>query len=880
MNSPHKPEELKLSNGIPVILQHFDGPVGTFHWWNLTGSTDESPEEAGFAHFLEHMLFKDAGAKDTGQASTGQTARIIESLGGEINAYTTFDQTVYHVTASEQYWEEVMDQFGIMAKPQKFLKSDFEREREVIIEELRRGQDSPDRQLYEKLFSLTYSKHPYGRPVIGYEKVLKAATVQKLEKFYKRQYVSSQMGLVLVGPIYDSKGLRKKKILSVLEKRFGIKTILKRPLAKRVRPTETALSAKPRFKNAFFDVKTPELAISFRVPDLLHHDIPQLEVTAGVLGMGESSRLYQKLFYDQSMVTDISSSLYVPRDPGMFLLSAELKQSSDLNAVMDTLLDEIRILQTEGPNKEEMERVISNLESEKLYSTQTVDGLAGRLGFLKYSLGDLNFDHTYLEQLKQATPRTVRQIASHYLVPNRMNTVFLQPKAETAISFDSVQKSTSKIIPVTHSVAQLKQKSKASGNSIQPTLITTSSGLKVAYLERQGNAVFSLYFSSFGGTRFEITEDTTLWGSSHLLAQTWTKGTPSIQARDISKLIEGCAASFDGFSGRNTIGLQMTGLIRDWDRLSSLFADVLFNPLFADDELAHSKRITLDSIQSIPNHSSQVCSKLFMENLFEHHPYGHHPLGTEAQVESLKSSHLKQIHEQWVRAEQSSFSIVGGIPAEDMMEFVELLDQKLNERKKNQSKYTLPTLAGELALKAPRWAHANFDREQTHIMMGGLGLSMFDPRRYPLRLLQNILGGQSGRLFIELREKKSMAYSVSPISMEGLEPGYFGTYIACSPSKKDDAIAGMIQVVETLAKKGPTAAEMKRAKNYYLGQRSMDLQSTWALAASYGLELLYRSNVLLEPEIKKSIEKVTAKDIQKVANQLFVDPPKLTVVVG
>ena len=90
----YQPEQLQLSNGIPVILQHYDGPVAATYWWVKTGSADESPQEAGFAHFLEHMLFKDASAKETGRASTGQMARMIESLGGDINAYTSFDQTV------------------------------------------------------------------------------------------------------------------------------------------------------------------------------------------------------------------------------------------------------------------------------------------------------------------------------------------------------------------------------------------------------------------------------------------------------------------------------------------------------------------------------------------------------------------------------------------------------------------------------------------------------------------------------------------------------------------------------------------------------------------------------------------------------------------
>ncbi|NDD92614.1 insulinase family protein, partial [bacterium] len=406
MSLNEKPEELRLSNGIPVILQHLSGPVGTFHWWNMTGSTDERPDEAGFAHFLEHMLFKDAGAKETGTASTGKTARVIESLGGEINAYTTFDQTVYHVTCSEQFWEEAIDHFGKMAKPQKFLREDFEREREVIIEELRRGEDSPDRQLYQSLFKQTYRKHPYGRPVIGFERVLKAATVQKLEAYYRRNYVSARMGLVLVGPIHDRTGSRKKKLISILERRFGKSVIPQRTSPGVARPTEKPLQ-KASFLAKHFDIKSPELAMSFRVPDLMHADTPALEVLAGVLGSGESSRLYQRLFYDQSLVTDTSASVYIPKDPGMFLISAELKKTGDLNAVLEATFDEVRKISNGEVRKAEIERVVTSIESEKLYATQTVDGLAGRLGVLRFSLGDLRFDSEYLEQIKSVSSETL-----------------------------------------------------------------------------------------------------------------------------------------------------------------------------------------------------------------------------------------------------------------------------------------------------------------------------------------------------------------------------------------------------------------------------------------------------------------------------------------
>jgi zinc protease len=859
MSMPNKPEEIVLSNGIPVVLQHFDGPVGTFHWWNLTGSTDERPEEAGFAHFLEHMLFKDAGAKDTGQASTGNTARVIESLGGEINAYTTFDQTVYHVTSSEQYWEKVIDQFGIMAKPQRFLKTDFEREREVILEELARGEDSPDRQLYQTLFGLTYKKHPYGRPVIGYEKILKAATVQKLEAFYKRYYVSARMGLVLVGPIHDAKGARRKKLISILEKRFGKGTIPQRAAPARARPIEKELD-RPRFLAKNYDVKNAEMATAFRIPELQNSSVPLLDVLGGVLGMGESSRLYQKLFYETSLVTDVSASTYVPQDPGMFLLSAELKKTEDLAAVCEKMVDEIESIRKGGTTKLELERVITNIESEKLYSTQTVDGLAGRLGFLKFSLGDLRFDSEYLEHIKSASATNLGALAETFLIPERMSMSLFQPKGEAKFNFAPVEKIFNRL--KTPAVAKsinsklAKSGTQAKKDAIEPTLFTTANGLKIAYFERPGSPVYSMYAAAYGGTRseFSLTDSAhpTYWGASHLMASTWDKGTLNRSSKEISQIIEGSAASIDGFSGRNTVGLQSTALVRDWEKMSDLFSEILLTPSFSADELAHTKRVTEEMIKSIPDHSSQVASKLFMENVFENHPYGKSQMGSLEQLATLNESHLHDVHKAWINSQNMTLSIVGGVSSDNFLPFIERIDAELAKR--NDNAKAPPKLASEPALKSPRWAQSVFNREQTHILVGGLGISMFDEERYALRLLQNILGGQSGRLFIELREKRSMAYTVSPMSMEGIENGYVGTYIACSPGKTDEATKGMRTVIENLIKKGPTASEMTRAKNYYLGQRAMDLQSTWSLASSFGLETLYRGRVLLESEIRKEIE--------------------------
>lgn len=881
------PEEIILSNGIPVVLQHYEGSVAATYWWVRTGSADESPQEAGYAHFLEHMLFKDAAAKETGRASTGKMAKTIESLGGDINAYTSFDQTVYHVTCAAQHWEKVLDAFGTMAKPQRFLKTDFLREREVILEELRKNEDSPGRQLFQSLFSETFKKHPYGRPVIGFTKTLNAATVSSLEAFYRRNYFSGNMGLVLVGPLGDAQSSRRRTILKYLEKRFGTAVLPKRTTNHRSRSLEPATRiGLPKIQKRNFDVKTPTLSLSFRVPDLSHDDIPALDLVAGILGMGELSRLYQRLFYQLSMVTDVSSGLYVPKDPGMFYIEVEVDSVSKLNTAAEEIFKEIVKLRTEGPTAEELARVVVNTESEKLYAMQTADGMASHLGFARFLMGDLDFDRKYLDEIRAVDAARIREVISKYFIPERMSGALMLPKSES--EFDCVQISElarevlAVEVPLTKTI---RKKSAADSRTLPVELIQLPSGVRVVYHERPQSQVVSVHASALGGLRLETTcpveSSEKDWGSSHMMALTWNKGTPSLDARAVARIIEGKAANLDGFSGRNSVGVQLTGLSRDWGDLSQVFTDVLLHPTFPESEVDHTRRVVEDSIRSIEDHTSQVCSKLFLENLFEKHPYGRMTIGSMESISQIDSAKLKAFHSMWIRPERLVIAVSGAVKRSALDLWLQGVDQQVRELNPFKGGTELPvTLPDEEPLKAPRWIEKHLNREQTHIILGGLGTRIYAEDRHALRLLQTILGGQSGRLFIELREKKSLAYTVSPLSFEGIERGYVGTYIACSPSKRDEAIAGIRVVLERLVEKGPSAAEMSRAKEFFLGRRAMDLQSDSALAAHYGLEILYGIPMIQEEAFVKRIRAISSKEMRDVCRKYLVDPCMVTSVVG
>jgi zinc protease len=374
-------------------------------------------------------------------------------------------------------------------------------------------------------------------------------------------------------------------------------------------------------------------------------------------------------------------------------------------------------------------------------------------------------------------------------------------------------------------------------------------------------------------------------GLSHLLSLTWPKGTSQKTAHDVSTLVEGRAASVEGFSGRNSLGLQMTGLSRDWQPLTELFTELLLDPTFPEEEIQHSRRVTEDAIRSIEDHSSQLCSRLFLETLFQSHPYGRLTYGTLDSIQSIDTGQLKSCHQHWLSAHPMVISLSGSMGKGALDSWLQLLEKQTSLLIPGATRSRPPSLAtphiqDEPNLIAPRWVERSLKREQCHLLIGGVGLRMHSQESHTLKLLETLLGGQSGRLFIELREKKSLAYTVAPVSFEGLEKGYVGTYIACAPQKRKEATEGIAKVLETLANRGPTLQEMRRAREFFLGRRAMDLQGDPALASHYGLESLYQLPPLTEEELTKIMNQITQKDIQSLCRKYYVEPYQVTSCVG
>ncbi|MBI3534043.1 MAG: insulinase family protein [Deltaproteobacteria bacterium] len=518
--------------------------------------------------------------------------------------------------------------------------------------------------------------------------------------------------------------------------------------------------------------------------------------------------------------------------------------------------------------------------------------MASRFGFLKFVLNDLNYDNWYIDQLKQVEVKQFKDMLKKYFISQRMSGVFLLPKTEGAFELSEIQKliketlwqKSADSVSVKTSKSQHKSQHYDTKRKL-PELIKTSSGIKLLFQEKPLSHVISIQAAVLGGLRLELgsplENKATDWGVSHLMSLTWAKGTQSKNAREISSLVEGHAAGLEGFSGRNTVGLSLTCLSRDWQVLAPLFTEVLIHPTFPEDELVHYRRFTEEEIRSIDDHSSQICSKQFLETLYETHPYGYWATGSLESVSKLSHQKLNSFHKAWVTPERLVISVVGAISRTEIETWLAKLEAEFSKISELTSKVVLPqNLPEENLLTSPRWVEKKIGREQCHILIGGLGIPMLSKDRHALRILQTVLGGQSGRLFLELREKQSLAYSVNSVSFEGIEKGYIGTYLACAPEKQEQATRSIKEVLKKIAQKGPTDKELDRAIQYFLGKKAMELQSDSALASYYCLQTLYELSIEEDINLSNTLKKIKTQDLKKVCEKYLVEPYMVTSVVS
>ncbi|UCD57185.1 MAG: insulinase family protein [Candidatus Hydrogenedentota bacterium] len=835
------PVRVVLDNGMVVILlENRNAPVATIHAWVGAGSVTEGEfTGSGISHFVEHMLFK-----GTERRSVGQLGQEVKESGGKTNAYTSYDKTVYYITCHSDYFDKALDIMADALMHSVFDPAEAEREREVIIKEIKMSRDHPFRRLYLMAHQTAYAVHPYRNPVIGYESLLGRLTRDDLLTYYRRLYVPNNIALVAVGDFDSSEALPKI--------REAFRDFKRGSIAPMVVPQEPR-QKRPRERVEEFGVTVAQSMMGFHGPNLHSQDMYPMDVLAIVLGGGDTSRLYRELREKKGIVYDINAWSATPRDPGMFWINCSF-EPENYGAVKDAIWEQIEKLTVEDVSEEELETARAKVLSDYLFSRESVEGQARSLGSGELDAQDMEFDKQYVESIARVTAQDIREVIEKYFRPDNSVIATLMPVGEKMPREDSAE----------------DYEEKAAAQRIEKEVL--QNGLTLLLREDHSIETVSIRLLVRGGAKAESKSNT---GITNLMSKAMLKGTATSSAEEIASAIEARGGRIRSFTGHNSFGFELDMLSREVETGLTLLADVIANPSFPTEEVEREKAAALASIKSVDDQIFSSSMKLFRETMFNDHPYSFLIQGEAEVVDSMTPDDLREFHSQAVAASGMVLSVFGDINKAEVAAIVEREFGQLGSSNRVLTGWDSESFASEV-----KTAEKSLNKEQLAMLVGFPGVTVRDPDRYPLEVLASSLNSQGGKLFQTLRDERGLAYSVGAFNILGVDPGAFVLYIITVPQKREEAISGMFEVIRELREEGLDAEELERTKVEVMGKHAIGLQTNGQIASEASFDELYGMGYDNYERYDPRIRAITAEDIRRVASQIFDLNRYVLVAVG
>jgi zinc protease len=850
-----------LPNGLEVLLRETHlAPVAEFQIWTQVGSADERDDERGLAHFHEHMLFK-----GTERRGVGEVAGEVEGAGGRINAYTSFDVTVYHATLPSDRLSVGIDVLSDAVLHSVFDPEEIRREIDVVLEEIRRSEDSPGSVLGNAVFADAYRVHPYRAPILGSSESVASIDRDRLRGFYERWYTPDNMIVVAAGD-FDTD-----RVLADIRAAFGD---LPAGGATRRRPAEPAQGS-PRakvlvrpFERASVELALPSVALG-------HLDTPYLDLAAFVLGNCESSRLVRRVKERDGLCDRIDAYSYTPMDPGVFSVDIDTDTPRALEAIEATV-HEIERLRAEPVSGEELEKARANFLAMEHFERESVSGMAAKIGSFQATAGGHEVEQRYLDAVRRATPDDLQRVARTYLDPQRLTLGVLLPEAD-ALAFDAAAvtraaergtEGAKRAFAVPRAAEAgsgargVARSARASrGGAPDIASYELAGGALLHVLPRRDVPVVAARAAFLGGL---LAEDESTSGLTAFLTSMWLRGTRSHSAAGFAAAVEGLAAEIDAYSGRSSFGLTLEAPSASLDPALDLFTEVLVEPAFDGEEIEREREETLAAIARRGDRLAQQTFLLFAQQQFRHHPYRMPTLGSAAVIGSLDRDAVQGHHGRLAKSRNLVLALAGDVEPDRV---ASRLSARLAELDPGDFESPSPPL--EDAPHEIRHAELHKDRAQAHLVIGFRGVTVHDDDRFALEVIAQLLGGQGGRLFLELRDRRGLAYSVNAVSIEGVAPGYFAVYIATAPEKLESARRGLLAELEGLLASPPSEAELERARRNLTGNFAIDQQRNAAHAAQISLNALYGLGADAGYVYATQVAAVTRDDVARVARRIL-----------
>ncbi len=856
-----------LDNGLVIIVREdHSAPVVSAQAWAMSGSIHEGRWlGAGLSHVLEHMLFKGT--------TTRPGSRIdqeVQEAGGYMNAYTSFDRTVYHIDVPNTGARTAIDILCDIMQNATLPPDELAKEMDVIRREMDMGQDDPGRRASRRLFEIAYTKSPYRFTVIGYPDIFNEVKPDDIRGYYHEKYAPNNVFYVVAGDVKNED-----VIAQIRESYAKTKSRAIPPMVLPGEPKQTA--SREIVEEA--PIELGHFHFAWHIPELRHPDVPMLDVLAVLLGSGRSSRLFQQVRERQGLVHHVDAWTYSPGNSGLFGMSA-IADADKFAAARDAMLAEAEKIKSLSVSAHEVQKAVKQFVSATLAARKTMEGQAQNLGGNWLAANDLNFSERYLAAVKRVTHADVQRVAREYLTAENRTLYALLPdgtapkrKAEIETNTDQAIQKFEILVGRASSRAEIVQTSGSSGASphqINGLRLLVKEDHRLPFVEFR--AVFQ------GGVLAETAENN---GATMLLAKMLLKGTNTRSAEKIATEIESVGGSIDSYGGNNSFGVNVEVLSSDFVIGMDLLADVLLNSTFPVNELDREREVQIADIHARKDDLLKSASLAMRQALFGNIGYGLDSLGTEGTVQKISAADLKSFHQKLTVPNNCVLAIYGDVKTADVKAAVERAFANWRRsgtgvppvRFEGQQQHT-----GATPVPLTNRVEETRDKKQAVLVIGFPGTTMHSDDRYPLELIQESCSDLGSRLFLRIREQLGLAYYVGAQNFAGLVPGYFAFYTGTEPSKAGQVETELLKEAELLRTEGLTAEELKRSKAKIIGQKKIARQELGHLASMTALDELYGLGYQRAELDDAKYEGVTLDQI-KAAAQKYLKPDALVVAV-
>jgi zinc protease len=729
-----------------------------------------------------------------------------------------------------------------------FSEEDIPAERQVVFEEYRRAMDNPSQFNFIQLQKSCFDKG-YAHPILGRQDTILNFSSQQIRRFREDFYNLENALLVVAGDLKERDALEEK--IRSFRLPHGQKSSFE-PFKVKARDTINVHHK---------EIRQATLTLCLQAPKYASEKAAAQDLAINCLAHGETSRFYQALVAKTSLCNGVAGSSMYFADGGVHMLRMNFPVEN-LKKISGLFLQVLKEAIAEGFEPRELNKIKNQYISSKVYERESIESFAFSLGHGFAQAGNIHCEDEFIEKIRAVTTAEVYQglleilaQASHFTLQVPEGTKIPPLERELKLWQAGLKASVKK-------AKAAGAASKSTGSRFDPAVkvVELKPGIKFVYRQNSLTPTFVMHAYLKGG---QSAESVRTAGQHHLLSRLLTYGYQGMGYEKLKNELEAMSSSMNGFSGKNAFGLTLHGQSKDFERLSTHFFGTLTKPEVPKKFFDHERRVILRALDNQKEDPVKQVFKAFYRMVFQGHAYALDLAGTPESLKGFLPASLQKLHRSHLRGSELVLTYCGDQDYASVYQLMKEMVAELPERKKTKRALKSPRPVKGKGLQLP------FKREQTQIVIGAPAYPITKKEDLFLKMITAHLSGQSSDLFVEVRDRQGLCYSVSPVHIAGIEAGCWGIYIAAGHDKTKAAIAAITGILDNLAEKGIERSEFERIKTMIDGQNLLGIQTNEDYAQLYSIPVLHGLGLDFTHVNNELIRKASYQDFQAFLRKFF-----------